>query len=179
MATGSRMISPAALLEVRRLYEETDVSVSRIAVLLGIDRRTIFRQAARRGWRPRRLDERFRPGVPLAEPPTPAPNAGIPAEGLPRRTLIARLVQRIEAEIAAVERLVAKAGRERETDGVADAERAARTLAVLVRALRELAALEKNEPDGTEDDAAARDADAFRRELGATLERVLAAGEAG
>ncbi|ADH88029.1 conserved hypothetical protein [Ancylobacter novellus DSM 506] len=176
MATGNRMISPAVLLEVRRLYEETDVSVARIAVLLGINRRTIYRHAERQGWQPRRLDERFRPGVPLAEPPAPAPEEGIPAEALPRRALIARLVRRIEAEIAAVERLVAKAGRERETDGVAETERAARTLAILVRSLRELAALEKDEPGG--DDDAARDADAFRRELGETLERVLAAGEA-
>ena len=176
MATGNRMISPAVLLEVRRLYEETDVSVARIAVLLGINRRTIFRHAERHGWRARRLDERFRPGVPLADPPAPALEEGIPAEALPRGELIARLVRRIEAEIAAVERLVAKAGRERETDGVAETERAARTLAILVRSLRELAALEKDEPGG--DDDAARDADAFRRELGETLERVLAAGEA-
>ena len=51
MATGDRMISPAVVLEVRRLYEETDVSVARIAVLLGIDRRTIYRHAERQGWR--------------------------------------------------------------------------------------------------------------------------------
>lgn len=220
IAPSGRNLSPAALIEARQLYEETNVPVESIAVLLGIHKTTLYRRARHKGWRSRLLDGRVPsavagqmpvPAGPLTEaasvqPGVAAPDfsalaagvpealggevsggkvsggetAGTPVAGrdkLPRGELIARLVRRIEAEIAAIERLIARAGCERVTDGVAETERAARTLAVLVRSLRELSALETNGPDGDEDDAS-RDADAFRRELGETLERVLAAGEA-
>ncbi len=215
IAPSGRNLSPAALIEARQLYEETNVPVESIAVLLGIHKTTLYRHARHKGWRSRLLDGRVPstvagqtpvPSAPLTEaasvpPGLAAPDfsasaAGVPEalggevsggetagtpvaerDTLPRGELIARLVRRIEAEIAAIERLIARAGCERVTDGVAETERAARTLAVLVRSLRELSALETNGPDGDEDDAS-RDADAFRRELGETLERVLAAGEA-
>ncbi|WP_454685213.1 hypothetical protein [Ancylobacter moscoviensis] len=225
IAPSGRNLSPAALIEARQLYEETNVPVESIAVLLGIHKTTLYRHARHKGWRSRLLDGRVPsavagqtpvPAGPLTEaasvqPGVAAPDfsalaagvpealggevsggkvsggeasggetAGTPVAGrdkLPRGELIARLVRRIEAEIAAIERLIARAGCERVTDGVAETERAARTLAVLVRSLRELSALETSGPDGDEDEAS-RDADAFRRELGETLERVLAAGEA-
>lgn len=181
-----RGISPEAVAMARRLYEETNVPMHDIAAMLGIGITTLTRRA--RLWEWTRRSSR----VPLHAPPRPKPvaaqvgaqvaavagEAPLAPAPLSRHALIVRLVARIEAEITGIEQLLALAGGPGEAS-VADAERAARTLAVLVRALRELAALEKNEPDGTEDDAAARDADAFRRELGATLERVLAAGEAG
>lgn len=178
-----RGISPEAVAMARRLYEETNVPMHDIAAMLGIGITTLTRRA--RLWEWTRRSSR----VPLHAPPRPktvAAQVAAVAGGeaplapgpLSRRALIVRLVARIEAEITGIEQLLALAGGPGGAS-VADAERAARTLAVLVRALRELAALEKNEPDGAEDDAAARDADAFRRELGATLERVLAAGEAG
>lgn len=132
----------------------------------------------------------LRPQDPLADDPSaagPPPiavaaGAAAPAGAAPasRGDLINRLVRRIEGEIAALERLVALAGlavAARPEASQADSERAARTLAILVRSLRELAALDREQPDGSDDDAD-RDADAFRRELGRTLERVLASGEA-
>ncbi|MFT0860948.1 hypothetical protein [Ancylobacter sp. G4_0304] len=138
----------------RRLYEDTRVPLKDVAAQLGISPRSLFRRARKWGWA-------RHPG-------------GIPANPLPRRTLIARLVARIEAEIAAVERLVARAGLEVEGGVAADTERAARTLAVLVRSLRELAALERGEDNEIDDEEMPRDAGAYRRELAATLERVLA-----
>ena len=159
-----RDFSPAAVTEAQRLYEQTDASPESIAGMLGISRRTLYNRAKLWGWRPRRNA----PGSAVGR--TPA------ADEVSREKLIARLVARVEAEISAVERLIARAGWQNDVAGSADTERAARTLAVLVRSLRELAAIERDQaPDNEE---AERDADAYRRELEATLERVLAGGAA-
>ncbi|MCK0196360.1 hypothetical protein MWN34_05470 [Ancylobacter sp. 6x-1] len=95
-----------------------------------------------------------------------------------RRALVGRLVRRIEGEIAAVERLIARAGLNAGSVRVADAERAARTLGLLVRSLRELAAIERDEEPDDDERGEVRDRDAFRRELAEALERVLAEGAA-
>lgn len=198
MSVPGRSVSPEALEEARRLYERTNVPVQQVADLLGISKSTFNLRRQRWGWTPRmaripgapapRAD--VIPQDPLADdPPAAGPppiavaaGAAAPAEAAPasRGDLINRLVRRIEGEIAALERLVALAGlavAARPEASQADSERAARTLAILVRSLRELAALDREQPDGSDDDAD-RDADAFRRELGRTLERVLASGEA-
>lgn len=198
MSVPGRSVSPEALEEARRLYERTNVPVQQVADLLGISKSTFNLRRQRWGWTPRmaripgapvtRAD--VIPQDPLADdPPAAGPppiavaaGAAAPAEAAPasRGELINRLVRRIEREIAALERLVALAGlavAARPEASQADSERAARTLAILVRSLRELAALDREQPDGSDDDAD-RDADAFRRELGRTLERVLASGEA-
>lgn len=199
MSVPGRSVSPEALEEARRLYERTNVPVQQVADLLGISKSTFNLRRQRWGWTPRMARIPGAP-VPPADPlphdtpsqheapaagPPPGPAAGraaAPAEAAPasRGELINRLVRRIEREIAALERLVALAGlavAARPEASQADSERAARTLAILVRSLRELAALDREQPDGSDDDAD-RDADAFRRELGRTLERVLAGGEA-
>lgn len=208
MSVPGRSVSPEALEEARRLYERTNVPVQQVADLLGISKSTFNLRRQRWGWTPRmaripgapvpRADvipqdlrpQDLRPQDPLADDPpvagpppvTVAAGAAAPAGAAPasRGDLINRLVRRIEGEIAALERLVALAGlavAARPESSQADSERAARTLAILVRSLRELAALDREQPDGSDDDAD-RDADAFRRELGRTLERVLASGEA-
>ncbi|MDQ0347208.1 hypothetical protein [Ancylobacter vacuolatus] len=168
MSVPVRPVSPEALDEARRLYELTRVPVQQVADMLGISKSTLNTRIKLWGWTrrigriPRAADEGAAPDVPAS-----------------RGELIARLVRRIEAEIAAIERRVLLAGlgpAQQPEASHADGERAARTLAILVRALRELAALEKQEPDGSDDDAS-RDADTFRRELGRTLERMLAGGE--
>ncbi|WP_371345265.1 hypothetical protein [Ancylobacter sp. IITR112] len=198
MSVPGRSVSPEALEEARRLYERTNVPVQQVADLLGISKSTFNLRRQRWGWTPRMARI---PGAPVspadplpqdtpsqheapADPPPVhlAGGAATPAETAPasRGELINRLVRRIEREIAALERLVALAGlavAARPEASQADSERAARTLAILVRSLRELAALDREQPDGSDDDAD-RDADAFRRELGRTLERVLAGGEA-
>ncbi|UOK71058.1 hypothetical protein [Ancylobacter polymorphus] len=203
MSVPGRSVSPEALEEARRLYERTNVPVQQVADLLGISKSTFNLRRQRWGWTPRMARIPGAPALladttpqdptsqdlltddpPVAGPP-PVPGtlgAAAPAEAAPasRSELINRLVRRIEREIAALERLVALAGlavAARPEASQADSERAARTLAILVRALRELAALDREQPDGSDDDAD-RDADAFRRELGRTLERVLAGGQA-
>lgn len=203
MSVPGRSVSPEALEEARRLYERTNVPVQQVADLLGISKSTFNLRRQRWGWTPRmaripgapaplaeptpqdpRSQDPLADDPPAAGPPavTGAAGAAASAQAAPasRGELINRLVRRIEREIAALERLVALAGlavAARPEASQADSERAARTLAILVRSLRELAALDREQPDGSDDDAD-RDADAFRRELGRTLERVLASGEA-
>jgi len=162
-----RDFSPSAIAEAQRLYEQTDASPDAVAGLLGISRRTLYHRIKIWGWRPR---VRYAPAAAAGRSAAPADDAGVS-----REKLIARLVARVETEIAAVERLIARAGWQADVAG-ADTERAARTLAVLVRSLRELAAIERGQPPDNEE--AERDADAYRRELEATLERVLAGGAA-
>ncbi|TCK31283.1 hypothetical protein EV667_1391 [Ancylobacter aquaticus] len=186
MVTPVRLLAPEAVAPARRLYEQTDVPAESIAQLLGIGLRTFYQRRRAWGWKTRQ-PHRLTGDPALLVPASGEGRAGgtVGKEGdaatpTERRELIARLVRRIEAEIAAIERLVALAGLNaamKPEAGPADGERAARTLAILVRSLRELAALEKLEPDRDDDDAT-RDADIFRRELGDTLERVLAGGEA-
>ncbi|WAC27282.1 hypothetical protein [Ancylobacter sp. SL191] len=182
MSVPAHVITPEALDEARRLYERSNVPVQQIADMLGISKSTLNTRIPRWGWT-RRAGRIPPPDADPAPALAPAPTAAAPplvpalptAGGALRGDLITRLVARIEAEIGAVERIVARAGLA--ANGVTQAERAARTLAILVRSLRELAALARQEPE-EEDEDAGRDADAFRRELGATLERVLAGGKA-
>ena len=179
MSVPARIIPTEAVAVARRLYEQSNVPMEAIAGMVGINKRTLCRWVKDGAWamRSRRLPIVV-PAEAASEPMAAAADvltAGSPspaAAPVPRRELIAR----IETEIAAVERLLAKAGFDAGTDSAADTERAARTLAVLVRSLRELAAIERGQaPDNEE---AERDADAYRRELEATLERVLAGGAA-
>ncbi|MGU3492733.1 hypothetical protein ACLBXM_01710 [Xanthobacteraceae bacterium A53D] len=99
-----------------------------------------------------------------------------------RRQLIGRLWRAAEGQVSEIEARLGQA------DDVAprDGERDARTLAVLARVMRELAALDavvrgtaaKVAPDG----AKGRDLDTFRRELATRLARISAkpgSGEAG
>lgn len=183
MSVPARIIPTEAVAVARRLYEQSNVPMEAIAGMVGINKRTLCRWVKDGAWamRSRRLPIVV-PAEAASEPMAAAADvltAGSPAPAaapVPRRELIARLIARIETEIAAVERLLAKAGFDAGTDSAADTERAARTLAVLVRSLRELAAIERGQaPDNEE---AERDADAYRRELEATLERVLAGGAA-
>lgn len=175
MTIPKRDVSPEAIEEARRLYEHTRVPNQHIADLLGISRSTLNVRVGHWGWKRRkdRLAAEPGPGPGPAESASAAPAAEGP---MSRRLLIARLVARMESEIAAVERLVARAGLNANRSG-ADAERAARTLAVLVRSLRELAAIARDEDEDAGDASANdmfRDADAYRRELAEALERVLA-----
>ncbi|GLK84929.1 hypothetical protein [Ancylobacter defluvii] len=178
MTIPKRDVSPEAIEEARRLYEHTSVPNQHIADLLGISRSTLNVRIGHWGWKRRkdRLAATTAAPVPGVAPAETAPAAAEVDGPLSRRLLIARLVARMESEIAAVERLVARAGLNAGRTG-ADAERAARTLAILVRAMRELAAIARDEDEDAGDASANdmfRDADAYRRELAETLERVLA-----
>ncbi|MBS7539370.1 hypothetical protein [Ancylobacter lacus] len=210
MSIPARAVSPDAVEEARRLYEHTSVPVQQIADLLGICKSTLNLRIRHWGWTrrvhripPAQAGAPAVPGGVSANPagadpgaagpaaPASAGSAGCPAApaagperladpATSRRDLVARLVKRIEGEIAAVERLIARAGLNAGAVRVADAERAARTLGLLVRSLRELAALERAEgPEEDEDADEVRDVDSYRRELARALERVLAEREAG
>lgn len=178
MSVPAHALTPEAIDEARRLYERSNVPVQQIADMLGISKSTLNTRIRRWGWT--RRAGRIPPPqadpapLPVVSAPPLAPASPGPASPPLSGDLITRLVTRIESEIGAVERIVARAGFSPQP--VTEAERAARTLAILVRSLRELAALARNTPE--EEDEDARDADAFRRELGATLERVLAGGKA-
>ncbi|MFK8252240.1 hypothetical protein [Ancylobacter terrae] len=185
MSIPARAPTPEAIAEARRLYEHSRVPMQAIAELLGISKSTLNLRIRDWGWK------RRQGRIPLHMPAAgeAAPDAAAPAGSaahpdaapLPglspaggRRELIARLVARIETEIARIERLLLRAGL---NPGVADgseAERAARTLGVLVRSLRELAALERGTAPDEDEEEPTRDADAYRRELAAALDRVLA-----
>ena len=178
MSIPARAVAPEAVEEARRLYETTRVPVQQVADLLGISKSTLNRRAREWGWHSRA--ER----IPIVTPPG-RPVDGAPAAPplVPRGELVARLVARIEGEIAAVERIIAHAGLATGAQAASDAERAARTLGLLVKSLRELAAIERAEAQAeaeeTEEDDSVRDVAAYRRELAAALERVLAGRPAG
>lgn len=184
MSIPARAPTPEAIAEARRLYEHTRVPMQAIAELLGISKSTLNLRIRDWGWT--RRQGRIPVGMPpvvagggdrppggSAMAPDAAPLPGLsPAGG--RRELIARLVARIEAEIAKVERLLMRAGLNPGLGDGSEAERAARTLGVLVRSLRELAALERGTVPDEDEEGPSRDADAYRRELAAALDRVLA-----
>jgi hypothetical protein len=96
---------------------------------------------------------------------------------LEHAALIERVRAAVEREIVAIETVLAS------VEGVRlrsqDAHRAARTLATLVRTLREVSALEKvsgEQPEQEREDQF-RDLDEFRRELSARLDRLRGAGD--
>ncbi len=146
-----RPTPPETLAEARRLYEATDLAEARIAGLSGVSRSTLRRRAAAEGW--------SRPN-----------GAGTPA-AVPRQDVVAALRGRIEREIIAAEAAMGQAA-EKTIDGV---ERISRSLASLVRTLRELArydeerAVRAGQDDGDGDVA---DLDAFRAALAERLERL-------
>src|SRR6185312_1211602 len=100
---------------------------------------------------------------------------------LEKISLLARVRSAVESEIVAIENVLSRV--EAAHLRSSDAERAARTLATLVRTLNELTALEK--PDGKTGEEAEieasdefRDLDEFRRNLAERLDRLRASGEA-
>lgn len=144
---------PAAIDDARTRYEagEAVLAVSRAT---GIPRASVYSMAKSRGWKRPRPD-------------------GLPDADGERIGTVARIRRTVEREVIAVERLLEASPRG--PTRTAAAERAARTLASLVRTLNELRRLEAAAAD-QDDDAPPRDIDAFRAELARRLER-LAAGE--
>jgi hypothetical protein len=163
------------MIEARRAYEDSSESLCSIARRLGINHQKLALQAQRRGWRlrpPQSPEERRRnfimSGIAasrrraaerLATPPDAAPPAA------DRLGLVKKLRTTVEREIADVERQLA-----RKTGGEG-IERAARTLASLVRTLRELRALEV-EAEPVDAEETPRDADELRRALAERLDRL-------
>ena len=173
------VIPPEKIAQARHLYESTSVPVRDIAVFVGLGTTTFMRRVKEWQWTPRNrsladLDAAAKADVPLEEI---RDLAAAPVAVLQHVSLVDRVRSAVEREIVAIENVLAR------VEGVRlrsqDAERAARTLATLVRTLREVNTLKKaGAPDEAEErEDQFRDLDEFRRELSARLDRMRAAGD--
>lgn len=136
---------PAVIAEARRLLTDRDLSVAEVARRLGYGASTV------RGWRER-------PDWDV-----------IGGDGeLDREAMVARLRGRVERQIAAAE------GALGEGAPTTAAERMARTLALLVRTLKELSAYddERSRRAERDFDEPEMDADEIRRDIARRLERL-------
>jgi hypothetical protein len=138
--------SPEILEQARRLYETTELSQAEIARRLSLTAPSLRRIAKREEWRR-------------------------PAAAAERRVLVRNVREKIDREIGAVERVLSADG----GSAAPGTERAARTLASLVRTLRELARYDEEQARAArpevEDDAVA-DIDALREALARRLDRL-------
>jgi len=145
----------------RRLYEDTDVPMDRIARLLGICARTLQFRASMLHWTPR-------PGTRCRRGGTAPANMDALKDRI--RTMIGN-------EIIEAERILARTGPA--GSRVRDSERSARTLASLARTLNELKRLEASglaaPSKADEDDEIEFDAEEYRREIARRLDELAAA----
>ncbi|MGN6571459.1 MAG: hypothetical protein ACTHLO_08595 [Pseudolabrys sp.] len=191
-------VAPKLLAKARYLYERTITPVDDIAAMLGMSKTPFYKRAHEGGWAPRRvrsatgefarilIDGTLTAGELQSPQPSPSANDGAAvlqpappssgdaaAEPIDRVALAAQLLTAVKRHIAAVERLqdVIEPGQP------VEAERNARTLAVMGRALREINMLLKpqqdDKNDDSDDDAIPIDADEFRRALAEKLEMLL------
>lgn len=145
---AGRRASAETVAEVRRLIETTTLTQKEIGRRLGLHDSSISRMVRREGWRR-------------------------PTDAAARQDLVGAIREQVDAEIAEVERILGGAG----AAAPGAAERA-RTLASLVRTLRELARYDEDQlraagreagGNGSEDEAVA-DLDQLREELARRLE---------
>jgi hypothetical protein len=160
--------------EVRKLYEGTDIPMRDLAAICGLGVTTLARRVRGWGWRPRRLRMKDYDKAAKAEVEE-IREAAAPALAIAENeSLVDRVRSAVEREIVAIEAVLTRveSARLRSTD----AERAARTLATLVKTLREVAALQRDEKperesgDAPEDEF--RDLEEFRAELAERLDRI-------
>lgn len=167
-------IPPEEIERARILYETTAMPMDDIASLLGITRRTLASRVKLWGWEGR--DSRFH-GLDEAAKKQIREISEIAGPAIAvaeNETLIDRVRAAVEREIVAIEAVLARVEGARLRSS--DAERAARTLATLVKTLREVAALQRDEKPETEKGAAEadefRDLEEFRAELAERLDRL-------
>ena len=173
MVTPMIDIAPERIAEAKRLYELTSTPVPDIAAMMGVSRRTFDRRVIAWRWAkrgaPRHVTDR---ALVAAAPPIP------PSPEL-QGTLAEKIHMTVERGLAAVNRILDKVGPADE----AGAERSARTLAALTRALLEIKAITQptdatptNEAD---DDPVPRDIDEFRLELARRIRHFIEARRIG
>lgn len=167
------VIPPEKIAEVRKLYEGTDVPVRDLAAICGLGVTTFLRRVNLWGWKRRKLRMQDYDRAAAAEVQSIREIAAPAVTIAQNETLIGRVRAAVEREIVAIEAVLARVegARLRSTD----AERAARTLATLVKTLREVAALQRDEqPEdaGGESDDEFHDLEGFRRELAERLDRM-------
>ena len=174
--------TPEALAQAKHWYEDTGMPVEDIAKFLSIGETTFYNRLRtiwkwkKRNRRLADLDAVAEAGVPLA---AIQEIAGPAKQTLEKISLIDRVRSAVETEISKIEDVL------RRVEGVhlrsSDAERAARTLATLVRTLKELTALEKpddkREENRSEASDECRDLEEFRRSLAERLDRLRESAE--
>ncbi|MFY9735750.1 MAG: hypothetical protein WAU59_06050 [Rhodoplanes sp.] len=192
MAFAKKTFTPEQIKAARLLYENLQTPLDEVAASLKITRRTLEARIAEWGWPPRATspqrnggrarNESFgrrakRTRTARKQPKSKArPRPDTTRRPVGSREALAVRVQRVvERELDAIDSILSVLGAADSTE----AERSARTLASLARALKEvmrLAAPEQaSEPD--EDDPMPRDLDEFRRELARRIEALAAETE--
>jgi hypothetical protein len=163
----------ARLIEAKRLYTQTNLRVNDAAELIGVSPRTLWKWASAEGWPPRGR-------VPLKS----AREAGVSWRGRAcpglldcpeRKAQVAKAWAAAEAQVDAVAALGFKAP-----------EKSAHALAIVVRTLKELSALDAERagarPEAIKpaasDDKAFNDVDKLRDELARRLRGFQSRGEA-
>jgi hypothetical protein len=190
------VLTPELLTHARHLYEATAASLAKIAVDVGIHRRTLTKLAEREGWlryvRPPRglpralklkaqaseLEDQVLSAAAATSGPSSENEKPLLLEGEgpavpPLTDTVERLYRAVREELAAVETL--RAQLKREPQSPQDAERTARTLSSLTETLQKLQRLQCAVPQsGSYDDDMPADIDEFRRELARRIEAFVA-----
>lgn len=166
-------IPPEKIAKAKELYEGTSVPVRDIALMLGIGMTTFARRMKDWGWKPRNArladyDAAAKADIDLnVISETVAPELAVAKHA----TLVERVRAAVEREIIASECVLNRVDDARLRSQ--DAERAARTLATLVKVLREVNSLEAGESgeraSGAAKDDEFRDLEEFREELARRL----------
>lgn len=172
-------IPPELLAEGRFLYEETLTPVNEIWAHMGLTRSTFFARLHELGWVRRRYCPPAQDTIERATAgPDPAPPApeGSGADATRRETankvtpalhaaLSVRVYDAIQKQMDPIESIQ----RTLRPGGAMQSERTARILAILNKALREIAAITKSTettpPDAARNDPVPTDIDEFRHEL--------------
>lgn len=173
MPTPKIQVAPERIADGKRLYELTATPVPDIAAMMGISPRTLERRLDEWGWARRSpwrvLTDRARVAAP---PAGQVIDASPPAT---REALTARILGTINCELDAVQRVLKTVDPEHK----GEAERSARTLASIARALYDLAATTKPDegtpPDETDPESVPRDIDEFRDAVARRIEAFVAA----
>jgi len=188
------VLTPELLTHARHLYEATAASLAKIAVDVGIHRRTLTKLAEREGWLryvppPRGLPRALKLKAQASELEDQVLSAAAPpcalssesdasregeSHAMPELTdTVERLYRAVREELAAVETL--RAQLKREPQSPQDAERTARTLSSLTETLQKLQRLQCAVPQsGSYDDDMPADIDEFRREVARRIEAFVA-----
>lgn len=167
------VVPPEKIAEVRPLYEGTNIPVDDLAAICGLGVTTFLKRVKLWGWKQRKL--RMCDYDKAAEAEVSAiREVSAPLTKLAENeTLIERVRAAVEREIVSIEAVLTRVESAQLRSN--DAERAARTLATLVKTLREIAALQRDEkpdPEKSGDADEFRDLEDFRAELAQRLDRL-------
>ena len=158
-------IPPAAQAEAKCLYEETFTSILEICRLMKISRSTFYRLRDENNWMRRRYSTTlgYSGLLPAASDEATAPAAAVAPEQ--PAALAVRVYQAMQRQMDAIETIQKTLNPQQEIQS----ERTVRILAVLNRALREIAMITKFDEttflDAADNDPVPHDLDQFRREL--------------